>query len=54
MICQWFGIKITGTVWPQNLWLRVFRFGDLGMKITMMVFSFVPQNQMGYGVSVVL
>jgi hypothetical protein len=49
-------------IWPQNWWLRVFRFGpqnwqlwfdDLGLKITMMIFWFVPQNQVGYGLSVV-
>jgi hypothetical protein len=34
---------------PQNqqLW-----FGDLGLKITVMVSWFGPQNQMGYGFSV--
>jgi hypothetical protein len=43
-------------------WSRVFRFGpqnrqlqcgDLGIKITTTVFWFGPQNQMGYGLSVV-
>jgi hypothetical protein len=32
----WFG--------PQN---RQLRFGDLGLKITAMIFLFVPQNQIG-------
>jgi hypothetical protein len=37
-------------VWPQN---RQLQFGDLAHKITMIVFWFVPQNQVGYGLSVV-
>jgi hypothetical protein len=37
----WFG--------PQN---RQLRFGDLGLKITAMISWFVPQNQVGYGLSV--
>jgi hypothetical protein len=49
-------------IWPQNRWLRVFRFGpqnrqlrfdDFGLKITMTISWFVPQNQVGYGLSVV-
>jgi hypothetical protein len=36
--------------WPQN---RQLWFGDLGLKITMMVSWFGPQNQMGFGLSVV-
>jgi hypothetical protein len=48
-------------IWPQNRWLRVFRFGpqnrqlrfgDLGFKITMMVFWFGPQNHVGFDLSV--
>jgi hypothetical protein len=37
MVCQWFGLKTTATVsWfePQN---EGRRFGDLGIKITVMV-----------------
>jgi hypothetical protein len=34
---------------PQN---RQLRFGDLGLKITATVSWFVPQNQVGYGLSV--
>jgi hypothetical protein len=37
-------------VWPQN---RQLQFGDLCLKITAMVSWFVPQNQAGYGLSVV-
>jgi hypothetical protein len=51
-ICQWFGLKTTGSgfsVWPQN---RQLQFGDLGLKITTTVSWFVPQNQAGYGLSV--
>jgi hypothetical protein len=49
-------------VWPQNWWLRVSRFGpqnrqlqfgDLDLKITVMVSWFRPQNQVGDGLSVV-
>jgi hypothetical protein len=49
-------------VWPQNRWRRVsrfgpqnqqLRFGDLGLKITAMVSSFGPQNQVGFGLFVV-
>jgi hypothetical protein len=49
-------------VWPQNRWLWVFRFGpqnqqqrfgDLGLKITATVSWFEPQNQVGYGLSVI-
>jgi hypothetical protein len=48
-------------VWPQNRWRRVYRFGpqnwqlqfgDLGLKITMMISWFGPQNQLGFGLSV--
>jgi hypothetical protein len=35
---------------PQN---RQLRFSDLGLKITMMVSWFGPQNQVGFGLSVV-
>jgi hypothetical protein len=35
---------------PQN---RQLWFGDLGLKITVTVFWFMPQNQVGYGLSVV-
>jgi hypothetical protein len=47
--------------WPQNQWLQVSRFepqnwqlqfGDLGIKITAMIFWFRPQNKVGYGLSV--
>jgi hypothetical protein len=50
-------------IWPKNQWLRVswfgaqnwyLRFGDLGLKITVTVSWFGPQNQIGYGLSVVL
>jgi hypothetical protein len=34
---------------PQN---RQLRFGDSGLKITVMVYWFGPQNQAGYGLSV--
>jgi hypothetical protein len=34
---------------PQNWRLR---FGDLGLKITMMISFFVPQNQASFGLSV--
>jgi hypothetical protein len=34
---------------PQN---RQLRFDDLGLKITMTVSSFWPQNKVGYGLSV--
>jgi hypothetical protein len=34
---------------PQN---RQLRFGDLGLKITVIVFWFGPQNQAGDGLSV--
>jgi hypothetical protein len=36
-------------VWPQNWQLR---FGDLCLKITVMVSWFGPQNHVGYGLSV--
>jgi hypothetical protein len=48
-------------VWPQNRWLRVSRFGpqnqqwqfgDLGLKITVTVSWFGPQNQVSYDLSV--
>jgi hypothetical protein len=48
-------------VWPQNQWLWVSQFGpqnkqiwfgDLGLKITATVSWFVPQNQVGDGLSV--
>jgi hypothetical protein len=48
-------------VWPQNRWLRVsrfgpqnrqLRFGDLSHKIIAMVFWFMSQNEVGYGLSV--
>jgi hypothetical protein len=64
MICQWFDLKITGTVSP-NLTLKPvarvfrfgpqneqFRFGNLGLKITAIVSWFGPQNQAGFGLSV--
>jgi hypothetical protein len=35
---------------PQN---RQLWFGDLGLKITVMVSYFVPQNQAGFSLSVV-
>jgi hypothetical protein len=35
---------------PQN---RQLRFGDLGLKITVMVFWFGPQNQVCFDLSVV-
>jgi hypothetical protein len=49
-------------VCPQNQWLRVSRFGHqnwqvqfgvLGLKITVTVSWFGPQNQAGFGLSVV-
>jgi hypothetical protein len=49
-------------VWPQNRWWRVsrfgpqnrqLRFGGFGLKITATVSWFGPQNQAGYGLSVV-
>jgi hypothetical protein len=36
---------------PQN---RQLRFGNLGLKITVIVSWFVSQNQAGYGLSVML
>jgi hypothetical protein len=39
-VCQWFCLKTTVTVswfWPQN---QGRRFGDLGLKITVMIFWF--------------
>jgi hypothetical protein len=36
-------------VWASK---PVAQFGDLGLKITTMVFWFVPQNHVGYGLSV--
>jgi hypothetical protein len=51
-VCQWFGLKTTASVCsfvPQNQgrW-----FGALGLKITVMIFWFGPQNQMGGGLSI--
>jgi hypothetical protein len=49
-------------VWPQNRWLRVSRFGpqnwqlqfgELDLKITATVSWFGPENQAGFGLSVV-
>jgi hypothetical protein len=49
-------------VWPQNWWWSAsrfghqnqqLRFGDLGLKITATVSWFEPQNQAGFGLSVV-
>jgi hypothetical protein len=49
------------SVWPQNRWFRVSRFGsqnrqlrfcDLGLKITVTVSWFGPQNQVGNSLSV--
>jgi hypothetical protein len=37
---------------PQNWWQRVSRFGDLGLKITVVVSWFVPQNQADFSLSV--
>jgi hypothetical protein len=37
-------------IWPQN---RQLQFGILGLKITVIVSWFGPQNQVGYGLSVV-
>jgi hypothetical protein len=48
-------------VWPQNRWLRIFWFGpqnqqlwfgDLGLKITVMVSWIGAKNKVGYGLSV--
>jgi hypothetical protein len=65
MVCEWFGIKTTQTVFfgltsksvgrvsrygPQNQQLP---FGDLGLKITATVSWFVPQNKADFGLSVV-
>jgi hypothetical protein len=51
-VCQWFGLKTTTPVscfghQNQGRW-----FGDLDLKIIMMVFWFGPQNQVGEGLSV--
>jgi hypothetical protein len=49
-------------VWLQNWWLQVsrfgpqnqqLRFGDLGLKITTTVSWFGPQNNAGFGLSIV-
>jgi hypothetical protein len=37
-------------IWASNWQLR---FGDFGIKITSMVSWFLPQNKVGYGLSVV-
>jgi hypothetical protein len=65
MVCEWFGLKTTRTVFsglalksvarvsrfgPQNWQLW---FGDLCLQITAMVSWFEPQNQAGFGLSVV-
>jgi hypothetical protein len=89
MVCEWFGLKTTRTVFAgltskpvatvssslaskpattvfsslasKLRWWRVFQFGpqdrqlwfdDLGLKITMTVSWFGPQNQVGFGLSV--
>jgi hypothetical protein len=52
MVCQWFYLKTTTTVsWfrPQN---QGRQFGDLVFKIIATVSCFVPQNQVGWGLSV--
>jgi hypothetical protein len=66
MVCEWFGLKTTQTVFssltskpmarvswfgPQN---RQLRFGNLGLKITATVSYFGPQNQASFGLSVAL
>jgi hypothetical protein len=43
---RWLQVSLFG---PQNQQLQ---FGDLGLKITVMVSWFEPQNQVGYGLSV--
>jgi hypothetical protein len=63
-VCEWFGLKTTRTIFsgltskqvvrvsrfgPQN---RQLRFGDLGLKITVTISWFEPQNQAGFGLSV--
>jgi hypothetical protein len=54
--------SIVFSIWPQNQWLqgsqfgpqnRQLQFGDLGLKITAMVSFLVPQNHVGYHLSVV-
>jgi hypothetical protein len=47
-----FGLKIGGFGFP-SLGLQTSSY-DLGLKTTMMVSWFGPQNQVGYGLSVVL
>jgi hypothetical protein len=47
-----FGLKIGGFGFP-SLGLKTSSY-DLGLKTTMMVSWFGPQNQVGYGLSVVL
>jgi hypothetical protein len=63
-VCQCFGLKTTGTVSPDLAskpvaWVSWFEsqnrqlwFGDLGLKITVMITCFEPQNQTGYGLSI--
>jgi hypothetical protein len=44
-VCQWFGLKTTMTVSWFETQNQGRRFGDLGLKITTMVFWIGPQNQ---------
>jgi hypothetical protein len=37
---------------PQNWWRRVSRFGDSGLKITVVVSWFMTQNQADFSLSV--
>jgi hypothetical protein len=65
MVCQWFGLKTTETVFSglaSKLVARIFQFGnqnrqlwfdDLGLKITATVSWFGSQNQASFGLSVV-
>jgi hypothetical protein len=51
MVCQWFGLKTTTTVFWFGLQNQGQRFGDLGLKITTIISWFGPQNQVGGGLS---
>jgi hypothetical protein len=49
----WFGLKTTRSGFPVWASKPAARFGDLAYKITTVVYWFGPQNQVGYGLSVV-
>jgi hypothetical protein len=51
MVCQWFSIKTIATIYWFEIQNQGWQFGDLGLKITMMISWLGPQNQ-GGGLSV--